>query len=115
MSNHNKNTLNNQETPEPYIPASPVKRTLAWIGLVYMFLLVGLSTYFYFTATMLGNLQQLLILPALIGAGVVLMVSHRTEGRPSKLVAYGGALLCWLLAAMTVPLAIVGIASNFGG
>ena len=32
-----------------YLPASPVKRTLAWIGLVYMLILLALTTYFYCT------------------------------------------------------------------
>lgn len=106
-------------TPEtesqPYTPASPAKRALAWIGLCYMFILLGLTTYFYFTGTMLGNLTQALILPALIGAGVVLVVRHKTEGVPSKGLAYGGAALCWILAAITLPLAWVGLMSNFGG
>lgn len=26
----------NQDQQEPYVPASPVKRTMAWIGIVYM-------------------------------------------------------------------------------
>lgn len=104
--------------PQPeseYIPASPVKRTMAWIGVVYMVIIIALTTYFYFTATMLGNLQQLLVLPALIGGGILLVVSHRTEGKPSKGLAYGGAAIFWLLAAITLPLAVIGLMSNFGG
>ncbi len=115
MSEHNKPQENPHESPEPYTPASPVKRTLAWIGLCYMLILLTLTTYFYFTATMLGNLQHLLILPGLIGAGVLLVVRHRTEGQPSKAVAYGGAALCWLMALVTIPLAWMGLMSNFGG
>lgn len=107
--------MSNQEEKTEYTPASPVKRTLAWIGLVYMFMIVALTTYYYFTGTMLGNLSQLLTLPGLIGAGAVLVVSHRTEGTPSKAVAYGGAFLLWGLAVATVPLAWVGLLSNFGG
>lgn len=30
---------------EPYVPASPVKRTLAWMGVVYMVIIVALTTY----------------------------------------------------------------------
>ncbi len=112
MSEH-KNTP--EEPQESYTPASPVKRTLAWIGLAYMGILLALTTYFYFTATMLGNLMHLLILPALIGGGALLVVRHRTEGFPSKGVAYGGAALFWLLALVTIPLAWAGLMSNFGG
>ncbi len=107
--------MTNQENKSDYTPASPAKRALAWIGLCYMFILLALTTYFYFTGTMLGNLTQALILPALIGAGVVLVVRHRTEGVPPKHLAYGGAALCWILAAITLPLAWVGLMSNFGG
>ena len=39
-----------QDSREPdYTPASPVKRTLAWIGLVYMVILLALTTYGLFT------------------------------------------------------------------
>ena len=38
-----------QDQAEPsYIPASPVKRTLAWIGVVYMVIVVALTTYIFF-------------------------------------------------------------------
>ena len=63
-----------------FTPSSPVKRTLAWIGLVYALILLALTTYFFFTATGLGNLGPLLTVPGLIGLGVVALVSWRTTG-----------------------------------
>ena len=33
-----------------YTPSSPVKRTLAWVGLAYALILLALTTYFFFTA-----------------------------------------------------------------
>ena len=33
--------LNDPQNKPTYTPASPVKRTLAWIGLVYMVILVA--------------------------------------------------------------------------
>ena len=34
------------QQPKPeYTPASPIKRTLAWMGVVYMVILVLLTTY----------------------------------------------------------------------
>ena len=98
-----------------YTPSSPVKRTLAWIGVVYMVILVALTTYFYFTGTGLGNLGPLLTVPGLIGLGVVSLVSWRTAGRPGKWPAIALAALCWLLAAATLPVGIAGLMSNFGG
>ena len=67
-----------------YTPASPVKRTLAWIGVVYMLILLALTTWFYFTGTALGNLGPLLTVPGLIGLGAVSLVSWRSTGRPGK-------------------------------
>ena len=98
-----------------YTPASPVKRTLAWIGVIYMVIVVGLMTYFYFTASMLTNLGPLLIIPGLIGAGAVSLVSWRTEGRPGKWPAVAIAAACWLLALATIPLGVAGLLSNFVG
>ena len=95
-------------------PASPVKRTLAWIGLVYVLIFLGLTTYFYFTGTMLGNLGPLLAVPGLIGLGVLVLVSWRSVGKPGKWAAIALASLCWLLALATLPLGIAGLLSNFG-
>lgn len=45
-----------REEPPEYIPASPVKRTMAWIGIVYMVILLCLTTFYFYTGRMLGNL-----------------------------------------------------------
>ena len=67
---------NTHDEEQSYTPASPVKRTLAWIGVVYMVILVTLITYFYFTASIL-------------------------------------AVVCWLLALLTLPIGIAGLMTNF--
>lgn len=96
-----------------YTPASPVKRTLAWIALVYVLILLGLTTYYYFTGTVLGNLGPLLAVPGLIGLGILILVSWRSTGRPGKWVAILAAVICWLLALVTLPIGLVGLLSNF--
>ena len=98
-----------------YTPASPVKRTLAWIGLAYVLIFLVLTTYFYFTGTMLGNLAPLLTVPGLIGLGAVALVSWRTAGKPGKRPAVALAAICWLLALVTLPIGVAGLMSNFGG
>lgn len=103
------------QAPEPYTPASPVKRAMAWIGLVYMVILVGLSTYFYFTGTGLYNLAPLLAVPGLAGLGVVSLLSWRTTGRPGKGAAILLAALCWGAALYSLPIGVAGLLSNFGG
>ena len=115
MSEHDKRPEEEQEENKGYTPASPVKRTLAWIGLVYVLIFLALTTYFYFTGTMLGNLAPLLTVPGLVGMGAVVVVSRKTTGSPSRPVAIVLALACFCLAAFTLPSGIVGLLSNFGG
>ena len=98
-----------------YTPASPVKRTMAWIGLVYALLLLAITTYYFFTASPLNNLGPLLTVPALAGLGALSLVSWRTTGRPGKGAAIALAMACFALAAATLPLGIAGLMSNFGG
>lgn len=98
-----------------YIPASPVKRAMAWIGIVYMVIIVTLTTYIYATGAPLQNLAPLLAVPALVGLGVVALISSRTTGKPGKVPAIVLALVCWAAAAYSIPLGIIGLVSNFGG
>ncbi len=105
-----------EEKKEPgYTPASPVKRTLAWIALAYVLIFLALTTYFYFTGKMLGNLAPLLTVPGLIGLGALSIVSWKSTGRPGIIPAFLLALLCFALALFTLPLGIAGLLSNFGG
>lgn len=112
MNQNEKNNL--QEEQSSYTPASPVKRALAWIGIVYMVIIVALTTYIYATGTPLNNLAPLLAIPALVGLGIVSILSWRTTGTPGKWAAVGLAILCWAAALYSIPLGIAGLLSNFG-
>lgn len=101
------------EEEKGYTPASPVKRTLAWIALAYVLIFLALTTYYYFTGSMLGNLAPLLTVPGLIGLGALSIVSWRSTGSPKKWPAIAIAVVCWLLALATLPLGIAGLMSNF--
>ena len=109
-----KKHMNDWDEEEVYTPSSPVKRTLAWIALVYVLIFLALTTYFYYTGTMLGNLAPLLTVPGLLGLAVVILVSWRTTGKPGKWAAIALAAACIALALTTLPLGIVGLMSNFG-
>lgn len=107
-----------ENTPLPeeelgYTPASPVKRTMAWIGVVYMVIIVALSTYNIYTGVALTGLAPLLAVPGLVGLGIVILVSHRSTGRPEKLPALALSILCWLVAAVLLLPGIAGLMSNF--
>lgn len=98
---------------EPYVPASPVKRTMAWIGIVYMVILLCLTTFYFYTGRMLGNLAPLLTVPGLIGLGALILVSWHSTGHPRRGLAFGLSLLCFCLAAFTLPIGLLGLMSNF--
>lgn len=108
-----KNNLHDRDKEEVYTPSSPVKRTMAWIALVYVLIFLALTTYFYFTGTMLGNLAPLLTVPGLLGLAAVILVSWRTTGKPGKWAAIALAAACIAFALATLPLGIVGLMSNF--
>lgn len=112
---HHTNPPEHPEEDKGYTPASPVKRTMAWIALVYVLIFLALTTYYFYTGTMLGNLAPLLTLPGLAGMGALALVSWRSTGTPGKGPAIGLALLCWLLVLVTLPVALAGLMSNFGG
>ena len=103
----------NQDQQEPYVPASPVKRTMAWIGIVYMVILLCLTTFYFYTGRMLGNLAPLLTVPGLIGLGALILVSWHSTGHPRRGLAFGLSLLCCCLAAFTLPIGLLGLMSNF--
>ena len=86
------------ENEAPYTPASPVKRTLAWIALAYVLVGLALTTFYFFNGYMLGNLGPLLTVPGLIGLGALGLVSWRSTGRPGKFPAILLAILCWAAA-----------------
>ena len=107
-----KKELDREE--QGYTPSSPVKRTLAWIALAYVLIFLALTTYFYFTGTMLGNLGPLLTVPGLIGLGILAIVSWKTTGTPGKTAAILVAVVCWAIALATLPVGFAGLMSNFG-
>ncbi len=54
-----------------YVPASIYKRVWAWVGVVYMVILILLVTYFFATWTFLTGLTGIMLFPVLGGFAVV--------------------------------------------
>lgn len=115
MANEHKD-LPPEEPKEPYIPASPIKRTWAWVVIVYVLLCTVLFTYYLATARVLIGLGPLMVCPALAGLAVTTVLRYRS-GR-----SRGGFLSCLSLTGVCVVLLLinlyVGIPSllrNFGG
>ena len=57
-----------QEEKEPYTPASPVKRIIAWVGIVYMVCLIFLNLYPFFNGgSYLTGVAPLFACPGIAG------------------------------------------------
>lgn len=62
----------NAQEQAPYTPAHPVKRILAWVGIVYMVAIVLLNVYPFFTGgRYLQGVAPLLVCPGAAGMAVI--------------------------------------------
>ena len=88
-----------QEGPG-YVPASPTKRVLAWMGVVYMVLILALSTYGLAAGTVLHGLAGLMLAPAFGAFAAIQLLKaaqlRRTGGSFARAAALGavGVLVC---------------------
>lgn len=101
---------------EPVVYASPVKRTWAWVGVIYMLITIATFTYYLATAKVLVGIGPLLLCPALGGLCATILLRHRAKkGR-------GGLLSCVLLSGACIALLVLNLVrgipallQNFGG
>lgn len=91
---------NKPEQKEPVTYASPVKRLWAWVGVVYMVILVLVNTYALATARYLTGIGALALIPALCGlGGTVILRCRAGQGK-------GGLPACVVLAGACFALAV---------
>ena len=96
MDEHN-NTPGGEER-EPYTPASPAKRILAWVGVAYMVIIILLNLYaFTNQGGMIRGIGPLMLCPAVAGLGVLSVVRYRSGQSRGGL---GGAVLMVALCAV---------------
>ena len=80
-----------------------MKRLWAWVGVVYMVILVLLMTYSLATGGLMNGIGPLMLSPALAGIGASAILRYRTGwGR-------GGLPVCILLSTAAFGLAILNI------
>ena len=92
----------NQEEPSSYTPASPVKRIIAWVGVVYMLIFVALNLYpFFHGGTYLRGLA-----PLLVSAGLAVIAVWQFR-RPEC--AYSKKACMALLAAACGVILVIGL------
>lgn len=89
-----------QADKAPVTYASPVKRLWAWVGVVYMVILVLFSTYSMARGHALTGTAGLLLSPALVGLGGTALLRYRQGmGR-------GGLWACILVTGGAFGLAV---------
>ncbi|MEL4861883.1 hypothetical protein AAEU42_11595 [Pseudoflavonifractor phocaeensis] len=95
--------LENETPKEEIVYATPMKRVWAWVGVVYMVILVLLMTYGLASGGYLNGIGPLMLSPALAGVGASAIVRYRSgEGR-------GGLAVCILVAGAGFVLAVLNV------
>lgn len=96
-----ENKVPNEEKPaEPVKWATPLQRVWAWVGVVYMVILVLLSTYALSHGNYLRGIGGIMVSPALCGLGATAILRYK-QG-----VGRGGLAACILVAGASFVLAV---------
>ena len=94
-----------QEAPEKeeIKYATPMQRVWAWVGVVYMVMLVLLTTYALAHGAYLRGIGALMMVPALAGVGASAVVRYRQgQGR-------GGLPACLLISGASAFLVVLNL------
>ena len=95
-----------------YTPASPVKRALAWMGIVYMVILVLLTTYNLATGEPLHGIPGILLFLACGGLAAVCFLRSREEHRTPLLVL---GVLAAIACAVNLVTGVIALVGALGG
>ena len=108
----------NKEEKEPYTPASPVKRIMAWVGIVYMVGFVFLNLYPFFNGgSYLTGIAPLFACPGIAGLLVIALYTLRqpdeTYFKKASMVVL--ALVCTVGLGVSLALGIPPLLEGLGG
>lgn len=114
MSEQNGQNNAPNEPQEPVVYATPVKRVWAWVGVVYMIIIVLLVTYSMAKGSFLQGIGSLLLCPALGGLGATAILRYR-EGRcrGGLIACVGVTALCAVLIVLNLIAGIPALRANF--
>ena len=112
MSEPSKRPSDSQENRPSYTPASPVKRALAWMGVVYMVILVLLTTYNMATGEPLHGIPGILLFPACGGLAAVCFLRGR-EIKKLPLLILG--VLAAVACAFNLVTGVLSLVAALGG
>ena len=103
-----------EEERAPVVYASPVKRAWAWVGVVYMLMILAASTYYLATARFLIGLGPLFLCPALGGLAATAILRRRLGrgGLPACVLLTGA---CLVLIGLNLWSGIPSLLRNFWG
>ena len=117
MTDHPENNDRRQEQ-EPFVPASPVKRIMAWVGIVYMVGFVFLNIYPFFNGgNYLTGIAPLFACPGIAGifAIAIYLARHPDSTYARKVSMAILAVLCAVGFVVSLVLGIPPLLDNFGG
>lgn len=89
-----------QKEQAPVKWATPLQRLWAWVGVIYMVILVLLSTYALSHGDYLRGIGGIMVSPALCGLGGTVILRYR-QG-----IGRGGLPVCVLLSGVSFLLAV---------
>ena len=106
------------EDREPYVPASPVKRIIAWTGVVYMVIFVFLNVYpFFNNGVNLQGVGPLLVCPGTAGLAAAAVWQLRQSGcspaRRAGMIALAAA--CALVFVLGLLDGLPALVAGLGG
>lgn len=105
-----------EESQEPVVYATPVKRAWAWVGIVYMLIVLSTFTYYLSTARILIGIGPLLLCPALAGLATTAILRYRSgEGKGGLFTCLLFTGLCAVLILINLVVGIPSLLRNFGG
>lgn len=99
--------MNEAENKDEIVYATPMKRLWAWVGVIYMVILVLLTTYGLAHGSYLQGIAPLMMVPAPCGVGGSAIVRHR-EG-----LGRGGLPACILISGASFLLAALNLIRGF--
>lgn len=105
-----------QKDQETYTPASPTKRILAWVGIVYMVILVLLNVYTLATGNMLRGITGVMVAPACGGLAAITWTNYKKgQYRGGKAGALFVVILGVAACFISVVWGIMALCAALGG
>lgn len=99
-----------------YVPSSPARRIVAWVGVAYMVILVLLNFYALSTGGWIRGIGPLMLCPAVLGLAAVTFYNYRSgKGRGGLPAAVFIMALCVLVFVVSLVTGLPTLIQQLGG